>query len=202
MSRRELADPVAWERALLPLSRRRFLALVGAMGASGLLPAGCGSGAPPLPEALVASLRTFSPRSYRVFNAVAQRLVGEPGAALIRDGRVDPAHTSDVWLARTPALGERLHQALLLLEFGIHPLIAKLRPFTALDGAAQDAVLDDLMRASLDFKRDLFKGLKSSICLAFYSDPETRALVSYPGPFGGGQFSIQEAMIYQLESDA
>jgi hypothetical protein len=202
VSHRELADPVAWERALLPLSRRRFLALIGALGASGLVPASCGSGEPNLPEELIASLRAFSPRSYRVFNAVAQRFVGEPGAALIRDRRVDPARTSDAWLARTPALGKRLHQALLLLEFGIHPLVAKLRPFTSLDGPTQDAVLDDLMRSSLDLKRDLFKGFKSSIFLAFYSDPETRALVSYPGPFGGGQFSIQDAMIYQLESDA
>ena len=202
MRHRNHVDEAAWEHALLPLSRRRFLTLIGVLGASGLLPAGCGGGKPALPAEVVASLRTFSPHSYRVFNAAAQRFAGEPGAALIRDGRVDPARTSDAWLARTPALGERLHQALLLLEFGIHPLVAKLRPFTSLHGEAQDAVLDDLMRYSMDFKRDLFKGFKSSIYLAFYSDPETRALVSYPGPFGGGGGSIQDAMTYPLESDA
>jgi hypothetical protein len=97
--------------------------------------------------------------------------------------RIDPARAADLWVARLPALSGPLVQGLWLLEWGVAPLVAKWRPFTALDGAGQDRVLEDLMRSRLDLKRDLFKGLKSLAMLVTYSTSESRTLVGYPGPF-------------------
>jgi hypothetical protein len=89
-----------------------------------------------------------------------------------------------------------LRAALLVLEFAPFPFMPKLRPFTVLPAAAQDAVLADLMTSSLDWKRTLFKGIKSFACLTFYSAAPSRALTGYPGPFGGpkGARAIAEAM--------
>jgi hypothetical protein len=120
----------------------------------------------------------------------------------VADRRVDPARTTDAWLARVPELRAPVQQALLLLELAPWPLLPKLRPFTALEPAAQDAVLDDLMRSRLELKRALFKGVKGFACLSFYAAPEARALTGYPGPFGGGtdagRAAMAEAMRYPL----
>jgi hypothetical protein len=111
------------------------------------------------------------------------RMVGPLGAAAIRAGTCDPARAADQWARRVPALAGPLAQGLWLLEWGVAPLVAKWRPFTALDGAAQDRVLEDLMRSGLDVKRDLFKGVRSLALLTYYSDPASRAAIGHPGPF-------------------
>jgi hypothetical protein len=122
------------------------------------------------------------------------RCVGPRGAEVIRAGRIDPARAADLWVARLPALAGPLVQGLWLLEWGVAPLVAKWRPFTALDGASQDRVLEDLMRSRLDLKCDLFKGLRSLSMLTFYSDPASRAMVGYPGAFDAA--GIVAAMTY------
>jgi hypothetical protein len=178
--------------ALAALDRRAFLRLAGAAAAAGLLPAGCGG----VPEVLLPppglALRVLSPRSYATFQAAALRLAGPRSAVLVGTGALDPAATADAWLARTPALGAALGQGLALLEWGIWPLVAKLRPFTSLDGEAQDHTLEDLMRSHMDVKRDLFKGLKSLAMLAVYARAAARPLVGYPGPFD--RVGIEAAM--------
>ncbi len=136
----------------------------------------------------------LTPRTYAVFTAAAMRLVGPKGAALIADRTVDVGLLADEWLGRTPAVAGPLGQGLQLLEFGVWPLFGKLRPFTALDGAAQDAVLNECMTSSLDTKRALFRGVRSLAMLAFYGSPATRALTGFPGPFGDGTVTIADAM--------
>jgi hypothetical protein len=185
----------AFARALLPLSRRRFLALVGAAAATGLLAPGCSPARPAWlrpPSGL--ALRHLSERSYATLAAASARLVGEPGASWIAAGEVAPAATADAWLQATPALAERLAQGLLLLELGTWPLLRKLRTFSTLAPERQDAVLADLAEASLGLKRELFRGLRSLAFLTFYSDPLVRARIGHPGPFGRGAVSIGDAM--------
>jgi hypothetical protein len=193
-----VSRPADLEALLRPLSRRRFLGLVGAAAAAGLLPTGC---APEHPAWLQpppgTALRTLGARSYATLAAASARLVGEPGAAWIAEGRVAPAATADAWLAALPALGERLAQGLLLLELGTWPLLAKLRPFTALPAEAQDAVLAELAGSRLGLKRELFGGLRSLAFLTFYADPAVRALIGHPGPFGRGAVTIADAMSYR-----
>jgi hypothetical protein len=171
------------------LDRRGFLRLAGVAAATGILPAGCGGVPAALNPADPATLQVLSPRAYATFTAVAMRCVGPRGAEAIRRRRIDPARAADLWVARLPALAGPLAQGLWLLEWGVAPLVAKWRPFTALDGAGQDRVLEDLMRSRLDLKRDLFKGLKSLSMLVTYSAPESRALVGYPGPFDAAGIS-------------
>jgi hypothetical protein len=178
----QLPDEV--RSAFARLDRRGFLRLAGAVAAAGLVPTGC---AEPTAEFLRpapdAGLGVLSPRAYATFQAVAMRCVGPRGAEAIRARRIDPARAADAWVARVPALAGPLLQGLWVLEWGVYPLVAKWRPFTALNGAGQDRVLEDLMRSRLDLKRDLFKGMKSLSMLTFYSDPAALADVGHPGTF-------------------
>lgn len=182
--------------AFVRLDRRGFLRLVGALGVAGLAPAGCGDAAPPLAPPHGLRLAVLTPRSYAVFQAAALGILGPRAAEIVRSGSVDPAALADAWLARLPSLGAQLHQGLLLLELAPWPLLPKLRPFTALDDAGRDAVLRDLLLAETDWKRALFKGLKSFACLTFYAAAPSRTITRYPGPFGDAQVTIAEAMRY------
>lgn len=178
------------------LDRRGFLRFAGVLAAAGVLPTGCTGVPSELNPPGDVDLQVLSPRSYATFQAVAMRCVGPRGAEAIRARRIDPARAADAWVARLPALAGPLVQALWVLEWGVAPLVAKWRPFTALDGAGQDRVLEDLMRSRLDVKRDLFKGLKSLAMLSFYADPASRALVRHPGAFDAA--GIAAAMTYAL----
>jgi hypothetical protein len=183
---------------LLPLTRRRFLALVGAGAAAGLLPAGCAPARPawlrPPPGV---ALQHLDERSYATLAAATARLVGEPGASWMAEGRLAPAATADAWLSAMPGVAVQLGRGLLLLEFGTWPLLRKLRPFTALPAERQDAVLADLADAGLGLKRELFRGLRSVAFLTFYSDPAVRAAIGHPGAFGRGRVAIADAMTYE-----
>ena len=185
---RDVAEPFG------RLDRRGFLRFAGLLAGAGVLPAGCGGVPSELNPPGGVDLQVLSPRSYATFQAVAMRCVGPRGAEGIRARRIDPARAADAWVARLPALADPLVQALGVLEWGVAPLLAKWRPFTALDGASQDRVLEDLMRSRLELKRDLFKGLKSLSMLTFYSDPASRAEVGYPGAFDAA--GIAAAMTY------
>lgn len=170
-------------RELSLLDRRAFLRFSGAVAAAGLLPAGC-SRAPagaPLPADL--TLRFLSPRSYVVLNAATERLVGPHGGALVRSGALDPAREAEAFLADVPDLAGPLGQALGVLEFGIVPLLPKLRPFTALEAAQRDAVLANLLHSRLALKRQLFNGVRSVALLGFYGAQDRR-------PAGGGLGTI------------
>ena len=189
-----LGETAALERAAASLDRRAFLRLLAAASAVGFVPAGC-SGVPPalLPPAS-AVLTVLTPRSYATFTAAAARIVGPDGAELIAKRTIDVGAAADAWLARTPEIARPLAQALLALEFGIWPLVAKVSPFTALDGAGQDRVLSDLMTSRFDLKQAMFQGLRSLALLVFYSAAASRALTGYPGPFGNARINIASAM--------
>lgn len=187
--------PRALAEAIAPLDRRAFLRLAGLALAVGVAPSACARALPDWmrpPDGL--ALRSLSPRSYGVLAAVTSRLVGGEGVAWIEQGRVRPAATADAWLASVPALAGPLSQGLTVLEWGVVPLLGKLRPFTALAPEGQDAMLRELQHSRLDLKRDLFRGLRSVAYLTFYADPAVRPLIGHPGPFGRGAVSIADAM--------
>ena len=181
--------------AAATLDRRAFLRLVAVATAAGLLPSGCGK----VPAALAPSpdrtLAVLSPRAYATFTAVALRVIGPAGAELILARTIDVGATADAWLARTPGLATPITQALGVLEFGVWPLVSKVRPYTTLDVDAQDRVLDDLMRARLDLKGAIFQGLRALSLLSFYSAPASRALTGDPGPFGNERIPIAAGML-------
>jgi hypothetical protein len=165
--------------ALAALDRRAFLRLAGAAAMAGLLPTGCGP-PPALAPPAGRSLFHLTPRTYAVFTAAAARIVGPAGAERIAARRLEPAATADAFLASAPTLAGPLRQALLVLEFGVPPLLAKLRPFTALAPDAQDAILHELMTSRLETKRLLFSGVRSLALLACYAEPVSREWMDYP----------------------
>jgi hypothetical protein len=181
--------------ALAALDRRSFLRLAALVGAAGLVPSGCSSVPAELAPPPDLRLRVLTPRSYATFTAAAARLAGPDVAALIATGRIHPGRVADVWLARSPDVAGPLERALLVLEFGVWPLVAKVHPFTSLDGTAQDRVLAGLVESRLALKRALWKGVRAFAMLAVYLEPEARALTGYPGPFGGGAVTIGDAMV-------
>ncbi len=180
--------------AAASLDRRTFLRLAGVAAATGIMPSGCGGvpeGLAPRPDVTLAVL---SPRTYAVFTAAAMRIVGPRGAELIADRRVDVGGLADAWLVAAPSVAGPLGQALLVLEFGVWPVIGKVRPFTSVPPGAQDGVLAECMTSRLDLKRSLFRGVRSLALLTFYGSPATRSLTGYPGPFGTGSVTIADAM--------
>lgn len=192
---RELAE------ALAGLDRRGFLRWVGIAAGAGLLPTGCSapeSLAPP--DAL--ALRFLTPRTYAVLNAAAQAVVGPEGGALIDARAVDPGARAEAFLASAEPLAGPLRQALLALEFGVYPLLGKLRPFTALDSDGRAAILAELMTSRWSLKRLLFKGVKSVALLAFYGDPASHAGIGYPAAPGRPGPTIQDALRYGSEPPA
>lgn len=180
-------------RTLAALDRRGFLRLAGWAAAAGWLPTGCRrapEGAAP-PQGL--ELQVLSPRGYAVVNAATERIVGPGGRRALAEGRVDPGARVDAYLARAPELAGLLEQALWALEFGFFPLLNKLRPFTALDGPARDAVLLELMTSRWSLKRTLFKGVKSIGVLAFYGSALYQPVRQLPALAG---VSVEDALRY------
>lgn len=184
----------AFARAAGRIDRRGFLRGLGGAVALGALPTGCGDVAPELLPPPGPALELLSPRACAVFTAAATRLMGPEPGALIRAGRIDAARAVDGFLARAPELAGPFEQGLWLLEFGVWPLLGKLRPFTALPVEARDAVLDELMRSRLDLKRLLFQGLKSLAAWSVYASPEGMRLAAYPGPWGDARVQIADAL--------
>jgi len=182
------------QRAAAVLDRRAFLKVAGVAAAAGLLPAGCG-GVPdllaPPPDLRLAAL---TPRAYATLNAAAACIVGPRGGALIERRTVDVAAISDQLLAHSPTLAGPLSQGLAVLEFGVWPLVVKLRPFTSLSHEAQHRVLADLARSHLETKRALYGGVRALVLSTFYGAPATRLLSGYPGPFGFGRVTIADGL--------
>jgi hypothetical protein len=176
------------------LDRRAFLRLAGAAAATGIVPAGCAGVPGDLAPPAGTPLAVLSPRAYATLTAAAMRLVGPGGAELIRQRTVDVGRLADGFLARSPTLAGPLGQGLVLLEFGVWPLLDKLRPFTALPAAAQDDVLAALASSGLALKRALYGGVRALVMSAFYGSPATRQLTGYPGPFGTGAVTIADGM--------
>lgn len=166
--------------ALAALDHRAFLKLAGLTAAAGVLPTACSDATPALAPPADLELRFLTPRTYAVFTAAAARFVGPSGAELIARGRLRPGAGAEEFLVSAPTLAPTLRQALLALEFGVPPLLAKLRPFTALAGEAQDAVLHELMTSLFATKRLLFGGVRSLALLACYGDPASREWIDYP----------------------
>ena len=167
-------------------------------------PACSGPAAAPLRRRLLPppgrELRFLTPRTWAVFTAAAARIVGPAGAERIAARRLEPGARVEDFLASAPTLAGSLRQALLALEFGVPPLLAKLRPFTALAPAAQDAILRELMDSRLATKRLLFAGVRSLALLACYGDPTSREWFDYPPDRPRAGADIETAHRYPRDS--
>jgi hypothetical protein len=185
----------ATQFAVEGLSRRRVLQAIAVLAGGTLGTAGCGRSTPPwLQPPANQTLTALSPRSYATLTAACARIAGPRVAQAITSQRLHPGLVADEWLGRTPGAPDPINQALTLLEFGIYPLVAKWRPFTQLDDAAQDAALRNLQQARLGMKRAVFGGIRSVALLAVYLSPDVGTLIPYPAPFGTDAISLADAM--------
>jgi hypothetical protein len=159
------------------VERRRFLAWTAtgaAIMAGGLLARARGSGAV-LPDAVARELKVLAPWEYRVVEAV--------GARIVAPERAEVARTVDDTLAELPPADQRdVRRLLAIVEHGAPLGTGRWRRFTALDAAAQDAVLRSLERSPSASLRGGFGVLKTLAYLALYRDPRSWPALGYAGP--------------------
>jgi hypothetical protein len=170
------------------LDRRRFLKR-GLVGGGLLVCAGA------LPFAFRSTLRRpprgplrlLSADEYAVLAAAAARLVPGDGAGprWPTAEAVDCAGKIDALLAQVhPDMGSDFRRLLRLFESGVVAAIVagSPRPFTRASAADQDARLEAWRRSRFALLRSGYQAVKRLVQAAYYSSPETYALVGYPGP--------------------
>ncbi len=163
------------------ITRRGFLkrSLGGtiALGAAGLLPAGCAK-YPAAPE----GLRVLDSKEYAILNAAAAIYVGGGPAS---EG-LDVAAFSDGVLSRLPEwVQKQVKQALALFEFG--PLLFAFtpKPFTALDPGAQRAYVDGWAQSGIAFRRTVHWALRQLCLGGYYMQSGAWKVIHYDGPWIG-----------------
>jgi hypothetical protein len=130
-----------------------------------------------------ARLRVLSPKELLVLAAVCRRILAPDEAGAPSSDELGVPYTLDAYLVGLDReLVSDLRALLHVVEHS--PVMWTLRPsrFTRLDGAAQDAVLDDWATSRLEFRRQGFMALKSLAMLGYYGDARTFAVLGYTGP--------------------
>lgn len=150
----------------------------------------------------VRALAVLDDRGFQVMVAIAARVCSFEG--------VDPvlvAHGVDEALARAvPEARVDLAKVLGLFENALPGLLldGRARPFTQLDGPAQDRVLTAWRDSSLVLRRGAYHALRKLCLGACYSEPSTWRALRYPGPplLGGLFYDDSKAGARELEPPA
>jgi hypothetical protein len=125
-------------------------------------------------------LRVVDDQQFAILAAVAARMVSVPG--------VDPAelaHRVDETLSLgPPEVGADFRKLLGLLESGLAGLLldGRPRPFTRLDGDAQDKALLAFRDSRMLPRRSGFRALRQLCQAAHYAEQGAWAPTGYPGP--------------------
>jgi hypothetical protein len=127
-----------------------------------------------------APLRVLDARGFQVMAAIAARVVTVEGAdpAAIAQG------ADDALSRAAPEAQADLRKVLVLFENALPGLLfdGRARPFTQLDAAAQDRVLEAWRESRLVIRRGAYQALRK-LCLAVhYGEPRTWRDLRYPGP--------------------
>jgi hypothetical protein len=126
------------------------------------------------------TLALLDANSFNVMASIAARVVTAQGA-----DHVAITHTIDHALARAaPEAQHDIVQLLGLFENGLVGLLldGRLKPFTQLEGDAQDAALLAWRDSRLVLRRGAYKALKNLCETSFYRKESAWRLVGYPGP--------------------
>ncbi|HEX6243091.1 MAG TPA: gluconate 2-dehydrogenase subunit 3 family protein [Polyangiales bacterium] len=131
------------------------------------------------------TLSTFTPAEAGTLAALARRLCpsdgpGAPGA----DG-LDLVTLLDQTLAPLDdELKQQLKLGLTLFDNAFTGALfgERVRPFSQLDGTAQDAVIRNWQTSSVAFRRTLMRGLSSLVMSVYWGDPRTWTRIGYAGP--------------------
>ncbi len=136
-------------------------------------------------------LRVLDERGFQVMVAVAARVVVGPGADPIRI-----AHGVDEALARAaPESQADLVKLLGLFENALPGLLldGRASPFTRLDGAAQDRVLEQWRDSRLAVRRSGFHALRRLCLGVYYAEPSAWPSIHYAGPPDLGGFAHDDS---------
>jgi hypothetical protein len=151
-----------------------------AAGGSGFLAFRRGWSIPPPGE----GLHTFSPREYAVLDALAHRFIGvRPGWPSVE--LVGVALAVDRIVERTePSVRAELKQLLGLFDNALAGFLfgGRTRPFTALDAADQDRVLEEWRDSRIAVRRTGYNALRTLVLAGYYQSPLTWKPIGYPGP--------------------
>jgi hypothetical protein len=168
------------ETLRVDLTRRRLLqtglggALLLAVGA--VLPSGCARYLP-----IGRPLRFLTRKEYAVVTQAAVRILGLPDEA-----RDDLGGFIDGLLADLPPTSQGQARLMLrVVEHGTHLFDLKLRRFTRLSPAEQDAYLRGWMESTLGARRVIFRALKTMAALGYYAQTSSFAAIGYDGPWLG-----------------
>lgn len=131
-------------------------------------------------------LAVLNARGFDVLTAIAARML--PFGADV----VAVVHDIDQTLAlAAPEARADLVKVLGLFENALPGLLldGRARPFTQLEPAKQDRVLDAWRDSSLVVRRGAYQAIRKLCVAAYYRDPSTWKAIRYPGPpFLGGLF--------------
>lgn len=129
-------------------------------------------------------LRSFTPATFSVFAAIADRanpaVDGFPSA-----WDLEVPEDTDEYLATVhPATVAELNLGLQLVESGLVGLLldGRRRTFTALSGEAQDAVLHAWRTSALAPRKTAYTGLVKLAHSVYWGHVEMWPLIGYPGP--------------------
>jgi len=170
---------------------RRTLLRVGLLGGAVLAAGGIGIGlqstAPtPLPE----TLQALSPRAYQILVALADTVCPGNGGSLPAASEIGVPSSVDTYVATLSPIAQRqIEQALGLLESPLAGLFleGRIRPFTRLDPAQREAVLEGWRAHRLELLRSAYVALRNLVVTAYYVHPIVHAGIGYPGPPDYGQ---------------
>jgi hypothetical protein len=129
--------------------------------------------------ALATPSRNLGPWSRRVLRALASVVMphGDGAPEVPIDGVVD---LIDDWTRYMPRLFRTLFPVgLLLLELGAFLFGPSLVPFSLMSPARRARYVDGWVHARWALRRDLIKGVKGLVLLAYYSDPQVAAFLGY-----------------------
>ena len=166
---------------------RRSLVKRGLLGGALLAAGGAGflafrSGASvPVPTD---GLLVFTPAQFAVLDAVARRMV-RPRTGWPTVDQVGVARAADRIAARVePSAQKELQQLLGLFDNGLAGFLfgGRIRPFTLLDGAGQDAVLTEWRDSRIAVRRTGFAALRTLVLAGYYQSPAVWPAVGYGGP--------------------
>ena len=163
---------------------RRSLVKRGLLGGALLAAGGAGflafrSGASvPVPTD---GLLVFTPAQFAVLDAVARRMV-RPRTGWPTVDQVGVARAADRIAARVePSAQKELQQLLGLFDNGLAGFLfgGRIRPFTRLDGAGQDAVLAEWRDSRIAVRRTGFAALRTLVLAGYYQSPAVWPAVGY-----------------------
>lgn len=127
----------------------------------------------------------LSASEFAVLSAVADRICpdlgpGNPGALALGG----PEMLTKLIASSSAGLVKQLKQALAVLESPVVGLLTgeRIRPFTQLAPAEQDAVLHSFRYSSLPPKRAIYRALRNMVAGYYYGDPRVWHVSGYGGP--------------------